>query len=960
MKYSIAIIFFGLVFGCAPKTKENSAGSNSTGTAQDSTDTATVVGTVEREDTDLFVNEIDVEDWSTLEAQNTAGTNLLLTKEVTTAGVENVAIYKLGKDANGNHDFFPEASVELSSDDTFTLKVKAYTYYVVKYKTLTGFVPALAKDTTLPLVLNAESSVAVNLFIRMVQTDDGKALVDAKNIDSKVIESIAKKISSPGITDYKTVIDAVLAPLLSQQADPNNNISKSDDEVATIVQKIINVATTSDTLTAETKIILKKSTTDVPKNAAVSIGFTDVDLQGGVISGIVKITAATVEDFSHYVVYWGKSPTVKLNDTPIVSIPVNGQSHTVTISEGTLVPEGATHLQVFTKNVNGEMAAGVSVAIIDLGVPIYAPVSMSFTDTDTDGGQIGGNVIITKAADETDITHYVLYWGSNSTTKQSGIPIVEIAKTGANLTHSFSANTVIPISPNATHILAFTKNTDGEMGSGQFVAIGDLGVPVNAAASVAFTDTDLDGSQLGGTVTITNAANEADLTHYVLYWGSNSTTKQSGTKIAEIAKTGANITFDFVTNTTIPTGPAATHLLVFTKNAGGEMASGVSVAITDLGVPVNAAVSVAFTDTDVDGGQVGGSVTITKAGNETDISHYVLYWGSNSTTKKNQTPIANIAKTGANVTHNFAANTSIPTGPAATHLLVFTKNNDGEMGTGVNIAITDIGVPTEAAGGISFTDGDTTAGEISGTVTIAEAQSEADLTHYVLYWGTNSTTKRSGSPIATIAKTGADVTHSFSANTSIPTSPLATHLLVFTRNDDGEMATGVSRTISDNDGSTGHRVFVSSLLYNGNMGGLSGANTICANLAAAVPLTGTWKAILSDASTDANTNISINGEVRNMNNDVVAANSSDFWTLSNWNQPIDYDENSSLVGGAIVWTGSTSIGAKNGTDQCTSWSSPALGMGGYTGLSNATGPTRIERDFRICSTMRRIYCINGQ
>ena len=181
-------------------------------------------------------------------------------------------------------------------------------------------------------------------------------------------------------------------------------------------------------------------------------------------------------------VYWGASSTAKLSDSAVLYIPVKGQNLTASIPDGTQVPEGATHLLVFTKNLSGEMATGVSVAITDLGVPVHAPVSMSFTDIDPDGWKLEGTINLTKAANETDITHYVFYWGSNTTTKQSSIPIATLAKNGSMITLSISANTLIPTSPSATHILAFSRNADGEMASGRSVAIVDVGVPTVPAA----------------------------------------------------------------------------------------------------------------------------------------------------------------------------------------------------------------------------------------------------------------------------------------------------------------------------------------------------------------------------------------------------------------------------------------------------------------------------------------------
>ncbi len=103
------------------------------------------------------------------------------------------------------------------------------------------------------------------------------------------------------------------------------------------------------------------------------------------------------------------------------------------------------------------------------------------------------------------------------------------------------------------------------------------------------------------------------------------------------------------------------------------------------------ATGIDFTDIDTDANEIEGTLTIHKAGDETDLTHYNLYWGSGPAQKlANQTVITTIAKTGADVTHAFAANTAIPTG--ATYLLVYTQNNSIEEPVGINIAIGDVTV----------------------------------------------------------------------------------------------------------------------------------------------------------------------------------------------------------------------------------------------------------------------------
>lgn len=272
MKLAVTIFLGCFVFGCTPKAKESSASPTTDDSGEATDDTAVVEGVVEQEDTDKFVDEIDVNDWTTFEAQNTTATNLLLTQAATAAGSDQVAIFMLSKDSNGVHNFLPETSVPLSPDNTFVFKVQAYTYYVVKYKSLTGFVPALAKDTVLNLVLNYESSIAVNLFIRMVQTQDGKDLVDGKKVNAGVLEVLANTINAPGITDYKEVINSVLDSTLAQQKAIGTDQEQTPSEIANIVKNIIDSATNSGTLTNETKIILKDAVADQVQKAGTTAG----------------------------------------------------------------------------------------------------------------------------------------------------------------------------------------------------------------------------------------------------------------------------------------------------------------------------------------------------------------------------------------------------------------------------------------------------------------------------------------------------------------------------------------------------------------------------------------------------------------------------------------------------------------------------------------------------------------
>jgi hypothetical protein len=212
-----------------------------------------------------------------------------------------------------------------------------------------------------------------------------------------------------------------------------------------------------------------------------------------------------------------------------------------------------------------------------------------------------------------------------------------------------------------------------------------------------------------------------------------------------------------------------------------------------VGEVFSGAVSMSFTDNDEDGGEISGTVNVSRASNELGIDTYNLYWASGPSTKMSDGLIIKIDKSEETIVYEFSENTAIPMG--ATHLIVYTERDGVEMATGVSVAIVDLGVPVNPAVGIAFTDTDSDANELEGDVNITRALDESDVTDYVLYWGSDATTKQSATAIATIAKTGSDLVFTFAADTAKPA--LATHLLVFTRNADGEMGTGVSEEIVD-------------------------------------------------------------------------------------------------------------------------------------------------------------------
>ncbi|MDD5071647.1 MAG: DUF1554 domain-containing protein [Patescibacteria group bacterium] len=175
------------------------------------------------------------------------------------------------------------------------------------------------------------------------------------------------------------------------------------------------------------------------------------------------------------------------------------------------------------------------------------------------------------------------------------------------------------------------------------------------------------------------------------------------------------------------------------------------------------------------------------------------------------------------------------------------------------------------------------------------------------------------------------------------------------------------------------RVFVTSTTYNGNLGGVSGADDKCQTRADAAGLGGTWQAIISGDSITANSRIGYNWLfLVNMIGEPVATNFIATGTVSSlgpWTNrdgtnhlyyPIQYDEFGVSKTGC-VWTGSTANGLLNtADDQCSDppnsgpdWINSNAGYNGTEGRSNYTDSQWVKETIGCgnCSGSNSLYCI---
>ncbi|MGE4233359.1 MAG: hypothetical protein AB7F43_08525 [Bacteriovoracia bacterium] len=132
-----------------------------------------------------------------------------------------------------------------------------------------------------------------------------------------------------------------------------------------------------------------------------------------------------------------------------------------------------------------------------------------------------------------------------------------------------------------------------------------------------------------------------------------------------------------------------------------------------------------------------------------------------------------------------------------------------------------------------------------------------------------------------------------------------------------------------------HYIFSTTSTINGNMGGLSGADAFCQSAGDASGVGGlglTWKAILSDSTTNAKDRVTVNGPVLNVTGSIVAYNATELWsgTLSG-NVYDDSGSNSNY----FVYTGSDRYGVKMGAAFCSDWTSTSGNTeNGYAGYND--------------------------
>jgi hypothetical protein len=188
---------------------------------------------------------------------------------------------------------------------------------------------------------------------------------------------------------------------------------------------------------------------------------------------------------------------------------------------------------------------------------------------------------------------------------------------------------------------------------------------------------------------------------------------------------------------------------------------------------------------------------------------------------------------------------------------------------------------------------------------------------------------------------------------------------------DGATSTDVSPEsgVNCSDASADKRVFVSSVLYTGNLGGLTEADAKCQALADAAGLCGTFKAWLSDATADAAARLThVTGNYVLTDGQIIASGWSGLVSGTIQHAVNRTETNGAAPVGTVkcggttitpVWTGSTTAGANVMNGSCSNWTSSGSGPGGIFGSADATNAAWTARCqiVAVCQSTAAIYCV---
>ncbi|MCB9991211.1 MAG: hypothetical protein H6867_07495 [Rhodospirillales bacterium] len=158
------------------------------------------------------------------------------------------------------------------------------------------------------------------------------------------------------------------------------------------------------------------------------------------------------------------------------------------------------------------------------------------------------------------------------------------------------------------------------------------------------------------------------------------------------------------------------------------------------------------------------------------------------------------------------------------------------------------------------------------------------------------------------------------------------------------------------------KIFITSSTWNGNLGGLSGANNKCQTAADNASLGGTYKAWITDTNSSnspSNTFTQASIPYRRIDGYRIADNWSDL-TDGLLDNGIIIDETGAVRLDQEVWTNTTTSGTRTaggGNDTCFDWASGSSGNSGQSGNNQFMDSKWTNETASACNGAKRLICV---
>eukprot|EP00928_Gymnodinium_smaydae_P018052 TRINITY_DN16876_c0_g4_i1.p1 TRINITY_DN16876_c0_g4~~TRINITY_DN16876_c0_g4_i1.p1 ORF type:complete len:6319 (+),score=1016.24 TRINITY_DN16876_c0_g4_i1:2009-18958(+) len=364
------------------------------------------------------------------------------------------------------------------------------------------------------------------------------------------------------------------------------------------------------------------------------------------------------------------------------------------------------HIVVYTQSWLVEQTTPVANAFNDTASRVS---NISFVDYDLDLDDVGGDIYWVPPEDYVHVTHYMVYLAENYTgTNRSYLGNVSVG----------TDTIFVPVDTTLYHkyeyFVVYTRSALVEQTTPAFHEIDDIDGRVH---DIVFVDQDLDLTELGGTIYWTEPKIPVAVTAYRV----NLAEDIAGTRRSQVGNDlafGSSDIFVFVDTPIL----ANTHVTIYTESYLGEMTTPATLLIDDTWEKVQ---YMLFEDTDLDGGEIGGTLVWGPALDMKDVVVKYMVYIADHESGTNRKQFAEMPY-GINILTfpDLAITTE-------TNMLVYTASALEEQTTPSSLNFYDVAA---SASNVDMRDRDLDPGEVGGMITWSQPLFMLPVVRYHVYF----------------------------------------------------------------------------------------------------------------------------------------------------------------------------------------------------------------------------------